>query len=148
MNPLNAIPIRFDEETGCHLIVGRAATQDGHIQVRVGEKLKYAHRLNYENVHGPIPEGCVVRHSCDKPNCINPYHLVLGTHQDNVADRVARGRSAHGVGHGRAKLTEEDVRYVLRNGHKSAYALSRELGVDPRTISKITEGKTWRHIPR
>lgn len=43
----------------------------------------------------------VVRHTCDNPACMNPLHLKIGTHYDNVRDRVKRGRSACGVINGR-----------------------------------------------
>lgn len=55
-----------------------------------------AHRWAYEQFVGPLYEGCVIRHSCDEPLCVNPDHLLIGSQADNVADRVARGRSARG----------------------------------------------------
>lgn len=51
------------------------------------------HTFVYQEVVGPIPDGNVVRHTCDNPPCVNPRHLVLGTHADNQGDMVARGRS-------------------------------------------------------
>ena len=40
----------------------------------------------------PIPPGMVVRHICDQPQCVNPFHLTVGTHQQNMTDRHNRPR--------------------------------------------------------
>ena len=59
-----------------------------------------AHRYVYLLSREDAPE--VVRHKCDTPACVSPYHLEGGTHADNVADRVERGRSARGDRNGRS----------------------------------------------
>jgi len=51
-----------------------------------------AHRLAFIAVNGPIPRGMHVLHRCDKRDCVNPDHLYLGTHQQNMADAKAKGR--------------------------------------------------------
>lgn len=53
----------------------------------------YAHRYSYTLAHGPIPPGLVVRHLCHVQACVRPEHLALGTQADNIADKVAAGRS-------------------------------------------------------
>lgn len=59
----------------------------------VGNKSRSTHRLAYEAWVGPIPEGMLIRHTCDTPLCINPDHLIPGTHRDNMQDRLERGRA-------------------------------------------------------
>lgn len=108
------------------------------------------HRIAYCKAHGLRLEdikGKVVRHTCDNGRCINPEHLLLGTHQDNVQDRVDRDRTARGEAHCQAKLTLEQVaairrRYKPRCRVNGTRAMGREFGVHQVTISEILRGLT------
>jgi hypothetical protein len=114
-----------------------------------GGKSVFAHRLSYELHHGPIPDGLVVMHSCDNPACVNPNHLSVGTHKDNMRDMVRKGRGRHpvlkGETNGRALLTEDKVRYI-RASKASHAALARELGVTDLCILKVRKRQTWSHV--
>lgn len=69
-----------------------------------GHTAKYkirAHQALFLLNGGIVPEGQILRHTCDKTMCVSFTHLVPGTHQENVADRVSRGRSATGQKNGR-----------------------------------------------
>ncbi len=106
----------------------------------------YAHRLAWAWANGgEDPGDRVVRHACDNPACINPEHLLIGTHQDNSDDKVSRGRQAAGERHGSSKLYSEDVRQVkclLALGISQGW-ISKTFGVSRQQISKIAAGQRW-----
>ncbi len=68
---------------------------------------------------------------------------MLGTHADNVADRVSRQRSATGSKNGRSKLTEEDVIAIYTNTTDTQTVLARQYGVDRKVIRDIKQRKKW-----
>lgn len=62
----------------------------GHV-VRGGVNL-LTHRVAWEKENGPIPDGLLVLHKCDRPSCLRVSHLFLGTHADNNDDMMSKGR--------------------------------------------------------
>jgi hypothetical protein len=108
-----------------------------------------AHRHAYRLAKGPIPRGLYVLHQCDNPQCVNPAHLSVGTALDNMRDKVDRGRQPRGSGHGRAKLSDDDVR-VIRHAYASRRvsqtALAKQYGVSQPVISSLIRRETWAHL--
>lgn len=106
-----------------------------------------AHRRSWVLFRGPIPDGLFVCHRCDTPLCVNPDHLFLGTHDDNMADQVAKGRQARGTRNAMARLNEDTVRAIRRAaGSASQRALARQFGTSPMTINRIIRRQLWRHV--
>lgn len=135
---------------GCWLWAGGKNNNGyGHIgRGGSGGKKVLTHRASFEHFVGQIPDGLCVLHSCDIPACVNPDHLFLGTHKDNTADCVKKGRFANGEANGMAKLTETDVRAILSLAPhgQSHQAIATRFGVARRTIADIMSGKTWGHV--
>ena len=59
-----------------------------------------AHRQAWMLFRGPIPDGLEVAHKCDVRWCVNPDHLWLATHAENMADMLAKGRRKDGPVYG------------------------------------------------
>ena len=107
----------------------------GYGQVRVDRSaLLRVHRVVYEAVNGPIPDGLVVRHTCDNPPCCNPDHLVVGTQAENMRDRDERGR------HGKAGWK------VCPNGHE--YPPDRPAKVDKNRCRECARERNRRYQER
>ncbi|MFM9368081.1 HNH endonuclease signature motif containing protein [Streptomyces sp. Da 82-17] len=75
----------------------------GYGRFYLNGKHRYAHRVAYEAVKGPIPDGLVIDHLCRNTSCANPDHLEAVTNRVNVlrgvgffADRARQTRCIRG----------------------------------------------------
>jgi hypothetical protein len=117
-----------------------------------------AHRAAWILFRGPIPSGMFVCHGCDNRTCANPNHLWLGTHADNMADMVQKGRHdrtkcepknrARGERQGSAKITEpivREMRTLFASGAQQK-DIAKKFGVSIPTVSAACTKRTWAHV--
>ena len=121
----------------------------GYGIINLGGHRVMAHRMSWELVNGPVPEGKYVLHHCDNPGCVKPKHLFIGTLADNNADMAGKGRSRNGDMRGErntsSKLTDDDVR-AIRASPESNATLAKRYGIAKENIWAARTGRTWTHI--
>lgn len=126
-----------EPNSGCWLWLG-TLMHNGYGSIGVRErpmaparKLS-AHRHAWQLLKGEIPQGLYVLHKCDVRSCVNPDHLFLGTHADNMADMARKGRAPGR----RRRLRPETVSAIL--AHPSGVATAaRALGVGETTVRRV-----------
>lgn len=99
---------------------------------------------------GEMPDEMKCCHKCDTPRCVNPAHLFIGSHKENMDDMSRKGRKAilFGEDSGMAKFTTEiviSIREMRRNGAK-VIDLARNFGMSKAQASKIANGTSWSHV--
>ena len=125
---------------GCWHWIGSIKPRNGYGHCRIAGKDYNAHRLAYELLVGPIPAGAHVLHSCDVPHCVNPAHLRLGTHQENMAEMWAKRRMP-------TKYTPETISEIRRRATgKNDKELAAEFGTVPRYIWGIRTRSNWKDV--
>lgn len=131
--------------SGCWVFCGRIRP-DGYGQINPGGRsgqMMLAHRASWEVHFGAIPDGMSVCHRCDNPPCVNPDHLFVGSHAENMRDRNRKGRVSRGkkTRHfSGPELTSIRIRYL---SGESCAAIARSLSRRPCVIQNIVHGRTY-----
>lgn len=126
-------PIRYEVDTnGCWIWQG-GVINSGY--GTYGRRL--AHRMFYQQAHGPIPPGLTIDHLCRVKLCVNPDHLEAVTNAENTR----RGS--------KTRLSLEDVRKIreqVASGHPRA-AVARRFGIGGSYVTAIASGQRWGDAP-
>jgi len=107
------------------------------------------HRYSFERYIGKIPKGKLVCHSCDNRGCVNPDHLFLGNHKENMDDCCKKNRQARGEKTASSKLTEKNVGEINRlynEGNITQKELGIKFGVTLGSIHRILAKRSWKHV--
>lgn len=149
LSPAERFSMQMDKTESCWFwITGKDQDGYGSFKGEVdGVVHSRAHRFSYALHKGPIPNGLLVCHTCDTPACVNPDHLFLGTSDDNMKDKIAKGRSrvAFGEAAGKAKLTEKQIVEILQDPRPYT-AIASDYGVKSSTIGSIKQRVSWSHL--
>lgn len=136
---------------GCWLWTG-AKHRDGYGRFNARTGMVIAHRYVWTLHHGAIPAGMDVCHTCDNRQCVNPAHLWLGTHVENMADSKLKDRHSRGERNRRNKLVAAQVLEIRANPPKlggrwtEVRECAARYGVTPGAIYCIITRRSWAHL--
>lgn len=137
-------------ETGCWIYDAGELNNAGYARFSFkSNKYMSAHRASYQIYKGDIPKGLYVCHTCDIKCCVNPAHLFLGTHKQNMKDMTNKKRQAKGTKIAVSKYNEEfvnKIRNLYATGKYTQVELSKIFNTHQTTISGMVLRKTWKHI--
>jgi len=101
-----------------------------YASIWINRKRMQASHISYEMHKGNITQGLYVLHTCDNPSCVNPDHLYLGTHQQNMDDMNDRGRGNKNRWHFRKYLKKQCLEVIkLRDNGKMYREISEIVGI-------------------
>lgn len=121
-----------------------AVTTHGYGCAMHNGRILGAHKIAYLLTKGDVGPGLEIRHSCDNRRCCNPAHLSTGTKQDNMDDKVARGRTPKTM---KRKLTAEAVREIRRlRGKASSGEIAKRFGISQSYTFGIWSGRCWKGV--
>lgn len=122
--------------------------KDGYGNFWLNGKTVSSHRIAYYLEYGEILKW--ILHGCDTPGCVNPFHLSDGSPKENSQERDARGRRRYmyGADNPSAKITESDVKTILKRRSKGEFqkSIAADFGVTRQLIGKIENGDLWSHL--
>ena len=139
-------------ENGCHEFTGFKGPQ-GYGQAKYLGKSWRVPKLWWVLHKGEVPSNLHILHNCDNPACFNLEHLRLGTHAENMRDKVLRPRPYQItpgpiVARTWHKLTEETAKQAvmrMKQGDRQSI-VADELCVSRQTINDLACGKTWKYL--
>lgn len=121
-------------------------------EIKIGGDRMSAHRATYIAKVGPIPPGHVIRHKCDRKQCVEPTHLETGTPAQNLNDAYARNRMSKpgvsGAANPSAILDDDTVANLRRSVRSglSVLTVAKAAELPYPAVLHAVRGKTWRHV--
>lgn len=140
-------------EKPCKICTSHMKSEKGYVWVVRNGRTRALHRVVWEEANGPVPDGMVIRHKCDQPDCCELTHLEIGTPKQNIQDQIDRGRFAWGERAATSKLTAAQVKRI-RNRLDKKYSielvrkLAERYGITEDYTISLYKRETWKHLEK
>lgn len=128
--------------------------KDGYGKISITQNGKerpfQTHRVSWMVHGGTIPPNMFILHSCDNPSCIRIDHLFLGTHQENIDDKMRKGRHIFPTGADckQAILSENKAQKILnmKGKGKTSHEIAKYYKIAASTVRSIWQRRSWKHL--
>lgn len=129
------------------LIWPYAKKKTGYGTVWIDKRNIRAHRAAYQLIHGPIPGGLYLLHSCDTPSCYNPNHVAPGTQLQNIREASARGRLKRNPENSHTAIINfakaREIRHLRKTQKIKIKHLAEMFGISIESVSNVLYNRTW-----
>lgn len=160
------------EENACWLWMA-GKNKRGYGVFNGSDNIYGAHCYSWILHNGPIPEGKFVLHKCDNPSCVNPAHLWVGSHTENMRDMFKKNRQAaitkpesfargerngaytkpekvlRGEANGMSTFKESEVLEIRRlydSGSMTVNGIAEKLKKSRGGVYCIATRRSWKHV--
>lgn len=136
-------------ESGCWEWT-KALSTKGYGVFTIEDRWTLAHRAAFISRNGPIADEMLVLHRCDNPKCINPDHLFLGSHSDNMKDCISKGRRPPKTGsrNKMSRFKEADIieMRAMRSQGAMIKDIAKKFSTSKNHVSAILNRRSWSHV--
>lgn len=136
-------------ENGCWEIISHKPQSNGYVMLTLNTFRQSAHRYYYEFFNKKIGKNLLIRHTCDNKLCINPNHLLEGTHKENYEDAASRNRNTKCEKVWTHKITSKEVKEILGDERERKIIVkeySKKYNLSKSQIRNILNGRCWRSV--